>query len=219
MNRTTRHRETKRPFTGELSEEAQKFIKQSVESSRQKLEAGDYSVILIGMWLCTYFRMQPPRWLVDAFGDRISQPAKFKTWDEAFGPPMPKGTKKARREVEVTRDLLALKIHQLRAKGVRGQALYEQANAELGLGSRSWEAVRDTYYRESKKIRDVREAAFNIIKAAQREKIYSSDVQLMVSPEEFNTWVENYFKMKPRDDARLQNFFKKNPHRLRRNRP
>jgi len=219
MKRATRPRRTKRPFTGEISEEVQQLIKQSVESTHQKLEAGDYSVILSGMWLCTYFRIQPPRWLVDALGERILEPAKFKTWDEAFGPPMPRGTKKARREKELTRVPLALKIQQLRAKGVRGQALYEQANAELGLGSRSWEAVRDAYYLDPKKFRNVWEAFFNIISAAKREKIYSSDVQLMVSPQEFNTWAENYFKMNPRDDARLQNFFKKNPHRLRRNRP
>jgi hypothetical protein len=175
-------------------EPLQNLIKnKTLEAARQKFEAGDYKEILTCMYLCTYWRIQPPDWLRDAFCDRVGSREDFETWDNAFGPPMPPGTKKARREGEKNWVPLALKICQLRAKGIRGQALYEQAADELGLRG-GWEAVRDAYYRKSKGLRDSVEFAFSSLEAEKREKIRSPDGRLLVSLEEYEAWVANYIK-------------------------
>src|SRR5262245_33834060 len=155
MNRSTKKGRTRSPWVW-----LQNTIKsKTLEAARQKFEAGDYSVILNCMYLCTYHRVQPPDWLIGAFCDRVGSPENFETWDDAFGPPMPPGTKKARREEIKNWVPLALKIRKLRAKGIRGQALYEQAADELKLRG-GWQAVRDAYYRKPKNLRDsVDEAA------------------------------------------------------------
>ena len=89
--------------------------------------------------------------------------------------------------------LLALKIRKLRAKGIRGQALYEQAADELGLRG-GWESIRDAYYRRPKKVRDMMEYATASLEAQVREKIRSPDGKLLVSLEEYEAWLEHYFK-------------------------
>src|SRR5262249_14476744 len=134
----------------EAPERLQDAIKnKALETARQKFEAGDHSVILNCMYLCTFFRIQPPDWLIDAFCDRVGGRHNFETWDDTFGPPMPPGTKKARREEIENWVPLALKIRKLRARGIRGEALYEQAAKELKLRG-GWQAVRDAYYRKPK---------------------------------------------------------------------
>ena len=165
----------------------------TLEAARQQFEAGDYSVILNCMYLCTYFRVQPPDWLIDAFCDRVERPENFETWDDAFGSPMPKGTKQAARKEKKNWVRLALKIRKLRAKGIRGQALYEQAADELGLRG-GWESIRDAYYRRPKKVRDMMEYATASLEAQVREKIRSPDGKLLVSLEEYEAWLEHYFK-------------------------
>jgi hypothetical protein len=122
--------------------------------ARQEFEAGDQTVILRCMFLCMWLEIEPPDWLRDAFCDRAGGSTKFKTWDDAFGPPMPKGTKKAGRQEQRNSIRLARKIQELRAKGVRGQNLYQLAAKELGLRG-GWEAVRDAYYRIPKIIREM----------------------------------------------------------------
>jgi hypothetical protein len=122
--------------------------------ARQRFEAGDQTVIMECMFLCMWLEIEPPDWLRDAFCDRAGGSTKFETWDDAFGPPMPKGTKKARREEIRNSIRLARKIPELRAKGVRGKNLYELAAKELGWRG-GWEAVRDAYYRIPKTIREM----------------------------------------------------------------
>ena len=90
----------------------------TLEAGRQQFEAGDYSVILNCMYLCTRHRIQPPDWLIDAFCDRVGSPVNFETWDDAFGSPMPKGTKQAAREEKKSWVALSLKIRKLRARGI-----------------------------------------------------------------------------------------------------
>src|SRR5262245_6796959 len=124
MSRSTKKGQTKSGWVYKPPKRLQNGI---LETGRQKFEAGDYSEILNCMWLCTFFRIQPPDWLIDAFCDRVGSRENFETWDDAFGPPMPPGTKKARREEIKNWVPLALKIRELRARGIRGQALYEQA--------------------------------------------------------------------------------------------
>lgn len=165
----------------------------TLEAARQQFEAGDYSVILNCMYLCTYYRVQPPDWLIDAFCDRVERPENFKTWDDAFGPPMPKATKQAAREEKKNCVRLAHKIRKLRAKGIRGQALYEQAADELKLRG-GWQAVRDAYYRRGKNFRHMREYAASLGEAQVREKISSPNGKLLVSLEEYEAWLEHYFK-------------------------
>ena len=141
----------------------------TLEAARQQFEAGNYSVILNCMYLCNYFRVQPPDWLIDAFCDRVGSPENFETWDDAFGSPMPKGTKQAAREEKKNRVRLAHKIRKLRAKRIRGQALYEQAADELKLRG-GWQAVRDAYYRREKNFRDMGEYAASLGEAQVRDK-------------------------------------------------
>jgi hypothetical protein len=124
--------------------------------ARQRFEAGDQTVIMECMFLCMWLEIEPPDWLRDAFCDRAGAPTKFETWDDAFGPPMPKGTKRARRQEIRNWVRLARKIQELRTRGVRGQNLYELAARELGLRG-GWETIRDSYYRIPKRIRDCSE--------------------------------------------------------------
>ena len=164
-----------------------------LEEGRQKFEAGDYSVILRCMGLCTFYRIQPPDWLIDAFCDRVVRPENFETWDDAFGPPMPPGTKKAGREEKKNWIPLALKIRKLRAKGIRGQALYEQAAKELNLNL-DWQTVRDAYYRESKSVRERVEYGASSLGIEVRVGIRSPSGRLLISSEEYDAWLKNYSK-------------------------
>jgi hypothetical protein len=181
MSRSSKKSRTKsRPV-----ERPQNAIKNiTLEAARQKFEAGDYGAILLGMYLCTQYRIQPPDWLINAFCDRVRSPENFETWDDAFGPPMPPGTKKAGREEKKNWVPLALKIHKLRARGIRGQALYEQAAEELNLRL-DWQTVRDAYYRKSKNIRDILEHVAFSLEVELRE-VFSS-------PEEYEAWLVNLF--------------------------
>jgi hypothetical protein len=139
--------------------------------ARQRFEAGDRTEVLRCMYLCMLFRVPPPDWLRDAFCDRVGAHKELETWDHAFGPPMPKGTKKAGREESRNESLLASKIPELRARGVRGQDLYEQAAKELGLRG-GWEAVRDAYYRIPKQLRILVKLSLTQLRAEIiREKI------------------------------------------------
>jgi hypothetical protein len=139
-----------------IKEERKEAIKNNFLNvkARREFEAGDQTVILECMFLCTWFHIEPPDWLEDAFCDRAGSPEKFETWDDAFGPPMPKGTKKAGRQEKRNWLRLARKIQVLRAKGIRGKDAYEQAAKELGLRG-GWEAIRDAYYRIPKRIREL----------------------------------------------------------------
>jgi hypothetical protein len=165
----------------------------TLEAARQKFEAGDYRVILKCMYLCTHHRVPPPDWLIDAFCDRVGSPENFETWDDAFGSPMPKGTKQAAREEKKNWVPLALKIRKLRAKGIRGQELYEQAADELKLRA-GWESVRDAYYRKPKNSRELVEFAASELEAEIREGIRRSDGRLVISLEEYDAWLKNYLK-------------------------
>ena len=170
--------------------EERMVIYETLEEARKEFEAGDYEVILKSMRLCARQRVQPPDWLISAFCDRVESPENFKTWDDAFGPPMPKGTKQAAREEKKSWVRLALKIRELKTRGIRGEALYEQAAKELRLGS--WQTVRDAYYRKPKNVRDMVSLAASVLEAAVREGIKQPDGQLAVSLEEFEDWLIDY---------------------------
>jgi hypothetical protein len=189
VSRSTKRHQAKKPALEKMQDIIQN---RTLEIARQEFEAGDYKVILTCMLLCTRFSIQPPVWLAEAFCDRVGRPEDFETWDDAFGPPMPRGTKRARRQEIKDWLPLALKIHELRAKGIRGQALYEQA-AKVFSGK--WETVRDCYYRQPKYIRSLAEGVFRFREALVREKILSPDGHCLVSPEEHEFWMENYLKI------------------------
>jgi hypothetical protein len=147
------------------------FKNKTLEKARQKFEAGDLTEILSCMHLCMLFRVSPPDWLRDAFCARVGHPEKFEKWDDAFGLPVPKGTKKAGREEKRNENSLAIKIPELRARGEKGRDLYELAAKELGLRG-GWEAVRDAYYRIPKHLRILVELSFTQLRAEIiREKI------------------------------------------------
>ena len=136
------------------SEAVVQHVNETLEEARRKFERGDYSVLLGTMKGCLDFGVLPAPWLVEAFCDRVGHPEEYKTWDDAFGPPLPKGTKEARRKEMKNASALREKIRALRAQNIKGQDLYERAGAELAL-SCGWETVRDAYYREPKVIRDL----------------------------------------------------------------
>jgi hypothetical protein len=122
-----------------------KFLER-LEEHRRQFEAGDQTVILPCVCLCMGLRIEPPEWLEAAFRDRVWKPYNFKTWNDAFGPPMPKGIKKARREEIKNGMRLVHKVQELKKRGIKGQALFERAAKEVGL-KKGWEATRDFYYR------------------------------------------------------------------------
>jgi hypothetical protein len=151
------------------------FKNKTLAKARQNFEAGDRTEVLRCMYLCMLFRVPPPDWLRDAFCDRVGAYNELEKWEDAFGPPMPKGTKKAGRQEKRNLVPLAVKVQELRRRGVRGRNLYELAAKELGLRG-GWEAVRDQYYRIPKQFRILIELSFVQLRMEIiREKIKNPD--------------------------------------------
>jgi hypothetical protein len=151
----------------EAAKAAGREFNQELEAARQEFEAGNYKVILKYMYICTCNEIMPPIWLAEAFCDRVGRPENFETWDDAFGPPMPRGTKRARREEMRKWVQLALEIRKLRAKGIKGEELYRQA--AYVFGSLDWQTVRDAYYRKPKDARDTLEKAASFMESQFRK--------------------------------------------------
>src|SRR5262249_27007051 len=76
----------------------------------------------MAMSLFVLWRRPPPKWLAAAFVDAIMTDCK--SWDEVFGRPP--------RRKKHWPGLLS-KIRELKAKGVKGEALFKQAANELSL--------------------------------------------------------------------------------------
>jgi hypothetical protein len=186
----------------ELVERYRDKAERVFDDTRRRLESGDRSAILSSMHFCTFYRIPPPDWLATAFCDAFESCERYQTWDDAFGPPMPKGTKNARRKMR--RYDLAAKITELReVRGAAGQALYEQAATELKNEQpetelKNWQTVRDIYYRVPNEVRgvlrDIYRFVTHIVLAERRYGIRLPSGELAVSPEEALAWLAAFLE-------------------------
>ena len=143
------------------------------DNLRRHVENGEKEVILLGMFLFTVWRRLPPGWLAAAFFEAVTTDCK--SWDEVFGRP----SRRKKRQGG-----LLSKMRELKAQGVKGEALFKQAANELS-PRRGWRTVRDAYYDvpESERIFD--EWVSQFAEAAKREAIRLPGGALAVPPEKY----------------------------------
>lgn len=91
-----RYREARERYHGGLVRSPEEQIIGTMEclSSREAIERGDGTALMRCVELCAAHGLVMPGWLAGAFVDRTVRVTmgEFKSWDEAFGPPYPKGT-------------------------------------------------------------------------------------------------------------------------------
>ena len=192
MSRSNKQRRSK---SG--SDTVVEHVNATLEAARPKFERGDYTVILDTLRVCLDFGVLPAPWLVTAFCDRVRHPEEYKTWDDAFGPPLPKGTKKARRQEMKNASALISKVRALRAQNIKGRDLWERAGAELGLGV-GWETVRDAYYRQPKGIRLVSDRFHECFEALGQELSQKpTDGSFDFESFDMFGWMGNWFDAHP----------------------
>ncbi|NYG31636.1 hypothetical protein HZU83_20740 [Sphaerotilus montanus] len=109
---------------------------------------------LKGVALCIQNDLVAPLWLAYAFlrEYRSAAHGRVRTWDEAFGPPLPKGTNLAlfrRARINTTKviNLFSKKIQENPLRSVN-KALWEEIGREVGEGATRAEEL----YREARKL-------------------------------------------------------------------
>jgi hypothetical protein len=156
-----------RSLQGKLSEKVEAKL---LESIGREIKGGDKGAVLQGVYLCLKFNIALPPWLVRVFCKRMERAEDCWSWDDVFGPLVPKGTKQAGREITKHRHDIWRKVRELRVKGVRGDEVFEKAAAELSLSfPRGWRTIRDIYYSGSKWQRDHFEWVTQMLDAAYQE--------------------------------------------------
>jgi len=143
------------------------------DKGRRDFESGQKSVILTAMSLFVLWRRLPPKWLAAAFVDAIMTDCK--SWDEVFGRPP--------RRKKHWPGLLS-KIRELKAQGVKGEALFKQAANELS-PRRGWRTVRDAYYDVPEPERIFDEWVSQFAEAAKREAIRLPGGARVFPPEKY----------------------------------
>ena len=90
-----------------------------------------------------------PRWLADAFVKtfRDAKALKYRSWDDAFGRPRPKGAKEARGVYKELESPIWLKARELHAKGQPfDDDMFHKISAELKIHGATAATVKRIYY-------------------------------------------------------------------------
>jgi hypothetical protein len=112
------------------------YLAEILEILKQRFEGGDKSALLYAVYHCLLMKRPSPEWLRLAFLDAYQAHARFeiRTWDEVFGPPVPKGTHlKTRRQHAELRVRLLERVREL--GGPIQPDLFDRIGEELGIGA------------------------------------------------------------------------------------
>jgi hypothetical protein len=86
-----------RALQGKLTEEVEAKL---LESIGREIKGGDKGAVLQGVYTCLKYNIALPPWLVRVFCKRMERAEDYWSWDDVFGPLVPKGTKQAGREIK-----------------------------------------------------------------------------------------------------------------------
>jgi hypothetical protein len=117
---------------------------------KRQFEAGDKSVLLFAIYACLELRRPMPEWLRIAFCNACEAAEGFeiKSWDEVFGPPVPKGTHlNTERRNAAVRFFIVKRVQALKAEKPIDKGLFEKIGQELN-PPLSGTTVSEIYYDE-----------------------------------------------------------------------
>jgi hypothetical protein len=132
------------------------YLAEILEILKQKFEGGDKSALLYAVHHCLLLKRPLPEWLRLAFLDAYEAHARFeiRSWDEVFGPPVPKSTQL---EKEKLRRLIINRVSELKAERPIDRGLFEQIGEELSMPGSTIDSI---YYDErSRPLREIYEIA------------------------------------------------------------
>jgi hypothetical protein len=126
-----------------------KYLMEILEILKERFEAGDKSALLFAIYHCLLLKRSLPEWLRLAFLHTYEAHARFeiRSWDEAFGRPVPKGThlETEKRNAEL-RPLIIERVQALKAQGRPiDKGLFEKIGRDLKLAGTT---VSEIYYDE-----------------------------------------------------------------------
>jgi hypothetical protein len=128
-----------------------------LEILKQKFEGGEKPALLFAVYHCLLLKRPLPEWLRLAFLDTYEAHARFeiRSWDEVFGPPVPKGTQLL---TEKKRRLVIERVWELKRENPKtaiDRGLFEKIGEEQGM---SGSAAEGLYYDErSQWLREINE--------------------------------------------------------------
>jgi hypothetical protein len=107
------------------------------EASRVRFDKGDKSAILEAVFVAANCNMKLPNWAADAFEKYYYEAVELemhKSWDEVFGPPMPKGVHVGKKLADGIRWDLHSYIKVEHEDGIPlGDGLFEAAGRAFGV--------------------------------------------------------------------------------------
>ena len=135
---------------------ANKYVDEYLERMlKREFEAGNKSALLDGLYACLELKRPIPKWLQVAFLNAFeaAERLEIRSWDEVFGPPIPKYThqKSKKRNAELLPLIIARVEAALKAKRAVDKSLFAQIGKELGIGGGT--TTSNIYYRSRRKLR------------------------------------------------------------------
>jgi hypothetical protein len=152
-----------------------------LDEQRKLFERGDKPALLRALHFCVWVAHWPiPPWLEQAFHEAYDASEKFQImpWDDVFGPPVRKGTKRKRLEYARHKQqiawALANRVEELNATGPKKMPIekaLQQAGKEFGVGRT---VASELYYKVLEEMRDMCPEALLGAKRASRIRLRSS---------------------------------------------
>src|SRR5262245_36627819 len=145
-----------------------KHVAEVLEILKAKLEHGDKSALLNAIYHCLLLKRPLPEWLRLIFLDLYEAHARLalRSWDEVFGPPVPKGThlETEKRKAE----LRPLVLERVRESGLPiDRGLFEKIGEELGMPGST---IDDLYYDErSRELRELYKIADRVFETPEKK--------------------------------------------------
>src|SRR5262245_653541 len=114
------------------------YDKRVLERGRLRYEQGDKRELLYWLGWCVINNRQIPSWIRQALQEALHAASSYRirSWDEVFGPPVPKGTKLkvARRKHEIAWPLFERVRDLVKAGRPIDDTLFEEVGREFGIG-------------------------------------------------------------------------------------
>jgi hypothetical protein len=138
--------------------ETDKYLAEILDILKERFNAGDKSALLYAIYHCLLMKRPLPEWLRLTFLHAYEAQARFeiRSWDEIFGPPVPKGThlKTEKRNAEL-RLLIIERVEALKTESPIDKGLFEKIGRELNPPLKGT-TVSEIYYDErSRELREM----------------------------------------------------------------